>query len=428
MKYYDPDASASYSILNLPIKLDKTELEKAINQQLGQVVFEDSDFSDGLMIKATRQSDVTLEVADQTVKYFVPIDLWVKKDVMITAVEAEGALNLEFETFFDVKPDWQLETKTDLKKYDWTKTPVVKLGIGNLNVTSIANQFIEQAKSQLSSAIDEQIKYAIDLKREINRAWNEMQSPILVSEEYRTWLIMNPDSVRLTPLISRGNSIQSTVVIRAMPRMSMGAKPPNDNISPLPEFQYINEISNEHFSIFLGSEIPFDEAERITKQNMVGESYSYGKRSVKVEDINLYGQGNKLVVKTSLSGSYTGDVFFTGKPEYNDRKNEIVMKDVDFDFSSKKTLMKTASWLFKGSLKKTIQENLNFQLNQNLEAAQSAIEHQLENFDLGPGIKIVGNLNELNVSHIYISSTGINVKVGLDGKLHIEVKQFTASK
>ena len=428
MMYSDPDASSDYSILNLPIKLDKAELEKALNQQLGQTLYEDSDFKDGLLIKATKQSDITLEVADQKVKYFVPLDLWVKKDVVLTNVEAEGALNLEFETAFDIKPDWRLETKTDIKKYEWTKNPVVKLGIGNLNVTSIANQFIEQAKSQLSAAIDDQIKNVIDLKGEISRAWNEMQTPILVSEEYRTWLLMNPDSIRLTPLKSEGNSIQSTVVIRARPRMHMRTKPTNGKIVPLPNFQFINEPSKDHFSIFLGSEIPFAEAERITKQNMVGESYSYGKRSVTVDDIDLYGQGNKLVVKTTLSGSYTGDVFFTGKPEYNDRKNEIIMKDVDFDFSSKKALMKTASWLFKGSLKKTIQENLNFQLNQNLEAAQQAIEQQLEHFDLGPGIKMVGNLNELNVSHIYISTTGINVKVGLAGKLHIEVNEFSTTK
>ena len=427
MKYYDPDSSNHSSVLNLPIKLDKIELEKTINMQLGEVIYEDNDFSDGLLIKATRQLDVTLEISDQKVKYTVPINLWVKKDVMITTVKAEGSLILEFETIYKVNPDWQLETKTEMSKYEWTEAPVVKLGFGNLNVTSIANQFIEQAKGQLSSAIDEQIKNLIDLKSEVGQAWNEMQSPILVSEEYKTWLLMNPDSVRLTPLVTKGDVIESIVVITAQPRMYMGEKPTIHTSAKLPDFQFTDKPPREDFSLFLGSEISFEEAERIIKQNMIGEIYNYGKRSIKVEDISLYGQGNKLVLKTSLSGSYEGEVFFTGKPEYNERKNEIVMKEVDFDFSSKKTLMKTASWLFKGTLKKTIQENLNFHLNENLDAAQKAIEQELENFDLGPGIKLVGNLNELNVSHVYVSTSGLNVKVGLAGKLHIKVKKFTSS-
>src|SRR5690606_20227519 len=106
MENFDPDANANASILNLPIKLSKTELEKTINHQLGETIYEDNDFSDGLLIKATRQSDITLQIAEQKVSYKVPINLWVKKDVVITNVNAEGSLILEFETAYNIKPDW----------------------------------------------------------------------------------------------------------------------------------------------------------------------------------------------------------------------------------------------------------------------------------------------------------------------------------
>ena len=424
MEYYDPENDSKISLLNLPIRLYKSDLEKKINQQLGEVLYEDNDFKDGLMIKATRQSDISLEIADRKVSYKVPINLWLRKDIAITSVDAEGALNLEFETEYEVKPDWQLETKTVLKKYEWTKTPVIKLGIGKLNVTSIANQFIDKAKGQIASSIDEQVKNLIDLKSEINKAWTELQKPILVSKEYKTWLLMNPDTVRLTPLKTVGDLVESTVVITSRPRMFIGEKPAAEGAATMPGFQYVQQAPTENFLLYLGSEIPFAEAERIAKENMLGETYTYGKRKVKVEGIELYGKGNKLVVKTSLSGSYNGDVFFTGKPEYNDRKNKITFKDVDFDFSSKKTLLKTASWLFKGSLKKKIQESLNFQITENIDAAQSAIEKELENFEVAPGIKIVGNLDALNVSHVFVSAAAINLKVGLSGKLLLEIKDF----
>ncbi|MEZ4934241.1 MAG: DUF4403 family protein [Saprospiraceae bacterium] len=74
MENYDPDANTKSSVLNLPIKIYKSELEKTINQQLGEVIFEDDDYSDGLLIKATKQADVSLEIADKIVRYSVPIN------------------------------------------------------------------------------------------------------------------------------------------------------------------------------------------------------------------------------------------------------------------------------------------------------------------------------------------------------------------
>lgn len=423
MEYYDPDNESNISLLNLPIRLYKSDLEKRLNQQVAEVLYEDSDFNDGLMIKATRQSAISLEIADRKVGYQVPVQLWLRKDLVITSVDAEGSLNLIFETAYEVNPDWQLSTKTVLKSYEWIEAPVVKLGIGNLNVTSIANQFIDKAEGQITTAIDEQVKNLIDLKREINQAWQELQKPILVSEEYKSWLVMNPDTVRLTPLETEGDLVEGTVVITSRPRIFVGEKPLSLNEVEMPNFRYVDKAPKEDFSIFMGSQIPFEEAERIVKTSMVGETYSYGKRKVTVEALELYSKGNKLAVKTSLSGSYEGDVFFTGQPEYNDRKNEITFKNVDFDFTSKKALMKTASWLFKGSLKKRIQENLNFHITENIEATQKAIEKELEDFELAPGVKLLGNLEELQVSHVYISATGINVKVGLQGNLLLEIKE-----
>ena len=428
MEFYDPDAKSDASLLNLPIKLYKTELEKTINDQLGEVIYEDNDYSDGLLIKATKQADIALHVSDHKVSYKVPIKLWVKKDVILTNVTAEGALDLEFETAYDIKPDWQLETKTNLTKYEWTQAPVVKLGFGNLNVKSIANQFIDQAAKELTSSIDNQVKQLIDLKSEVAKAWQELQKPILVSKEYNTWLLMNTDSVHLAPLNTVGDMIESTVIITARPRMTLGSQPSASKALPIPNFRYAENANGKDFAIYLGSEIPFSEAERIAKQNMAGETYTYGKRKVKVENVKISGQGNKLAVKTTLSGSYVGDVTLIGRPEYHDRKNEIILKNVDFDFSAKRTLMKTASWLFKSPLKKTIEENLNFHLNENLLSAQKAIETELENFQLGPGIKIISNLEELNVSHVYIDTRGINVKVGLTGELALEITNFMARK
>ncbi|MEK7254359.1 MAG: DUF4403 family protein, partial [Bacteroidota bacterium] len=97
------------SVIHIPIKIYKSELQQSINQQLGDVLYEDKNLSDdGLMLKATRRENVTLEIDNQQIKYRVPLNLWVKKDLTLTDVEAEDSLALEFSTRYNIKPDWSL--------------------------------------------------------------------------------------------------------------------------------------------------------------------------------------------------------------------------------------------------------------------------------------------------------------------------------
>lgn len=410
------------STLNLPIRISKAELEKNINDQLGEVLFEDNDMrGDGLAIKATRHGDISLKVEGQRVAYLVPVDLWVKKDLGITTVSGEGALSIELATDFDIRPDWDFQTNTELVKYEWTKTPVVRTPLGSLNVTGIADQFIGQFRGEITSTIDRELRSVLDLKKEVGKAWKELQKPFPLSDEYATSLIINPTSVGMTPLRTTDGQIESTVVISALPKLFMGENTEAKNTSQLPDFQRLESAENEDFAISLSSAIPFGEAQRIAKQNMLGETYTFGSRSVKVEDVELYGQGNKMVVKTKLSGSYSGDVYLIGKPKFNVRKNQIELEDVEFDFSSKKALMRSAAWLFKGSFKRKIQDELDFHLTQNLASTKEAIQKELERFQLAPGMELKGNLSELNVSEVFIGADAIHVRVGLNGQLNLAI-------
>ncbi|MEK7256416.1 MAG: DUF4403 family protein, partial [Bacteroidota bacterium] len=349
------------------------------------------------------------------------LNLWVKNDLTLTDVEAEGSLALEFSTRYNIKPDWSLETKTEVSGYKWIQQPVVKLGFADLPVTSIANLVLNQTKKELSKGIDEEVAGLFDLKKEIETAWKEMHDPVQLSEEYKTWLLLNPQSISMTPLKANGNFVEATVIVVSKPTISLGEKPTTPQVSRLPPFQF-GSVAGDDFTMYLSTEIPFKEAERLSRQNMVGEVFTQGKKQVKVEDIELFGQGNKLVVNTKLSGSYNGSVYFTGKPVFNADKNKIEMQEVDFDFTTQKTLLKTASWLFKGTLKKKVQDNLNFFLKYNLDDTRQMIQQELDNYQIAPGIAMKGNLEELNLSHVYIAADAIKVRIGLKGKLNLEVK------
>ncbi len=424
-EYYENlSTEAPVSTINIPIRIHKNELLQSINQQIGEILFEDNNLADdGMMIRAKKKGNITVEINDQEIRYRVPVDLWVKKDVMISYVEAEGAIALDFVTRYSIKNDWSLQTNTQISSYDWTRKPIVKLGFANLEITPIANAFLNQAKDDLAKSIDTEVKNVLDLRKEIETAWKEMQEPILLSDEYASWLTLNPQSIGMTPLKADGNMIQSTIVVETRPSVALGEKPKAGKAGKLPAFSY-RSVDNEDFTLYLDADIPFKEAQRLSRQSMVGEQFTYGKKSVTVEDIELYGQGNKLVVNTKVKGSYNGNVYFEARPEYNAKKNKIDLEDVEFDFSTQKTLMKSASWLLKGPMKRKVQESLNFYLNYNLEDTKAMIQKEMQNYQLAPGVSMNGLLNELSVSHVYIAAEAIRVRIGLKGNLKLEVKSL----
>jgi hypothetical protein len=422
-EFYNPDITeVEPSVINLPLKFYKTELLKAINDKIGDMLYEDTNLKDdGMAMRAKKRENITIDINDKEISYRVPVDIWIKKDVMVSMVEAEGALALEFTTKYNIKPDWSLETQTELKNHKWLKEPVVKLGFADLPITSIANMVLKQSRTSFAKSIDAEVKNLFDLRKEMETAWKEMQDPFLLSDEYKTWLLMNPQSVGMTPLKSNGNTVESTVVIVTKPAVYLGEKPTAPTASKLPAFSYAT-AGADNFALFLDTDVSFKEAERLSKQNMIGEVFSYKNKQVRVEDIELYGQGNKMVVRTNLKGSYSGDVYLIAKPEYNAEANQIQLKEVDFDFSSQKVLMKSASWLFKGPMKKQLQENLDFYLNYNLEDAKKAIQENINDYQLAPGINLHGLLDDLSISHVYVASNAIRVRIGLRGKLNLEVK------
>ena len=421
-KYLADSLKTETSIINIPIQIGKTALQENLNRQLGEVLYEDSTMQDDqLMIRAIKKEDVVIAVDSQAFSYRVPLDLWIKKGWAITDFEAEGELELQFITRYEIQENWKLETHTEVAGYQWLSKPVLKLGFVDLPIKFIANKVLERTKETISNAIDEQVAAFFDLHAEIEKAWSDLHKPILLSEEYKSWLLINPSQISMTPLEMEEDTLKSTLFLEAKPGLVFGKKPTPPPSPPLPRFQFSDQ-SGTNFSLFIDTQIPFEEAERISRENLLGESFSFGHRTVKVETLELYGQGGKVVVNLGLSGSYKGHVYLIGKPKYNASKNKIELKELDFEFTTKKILLKTAAWLFKSAFKKQIQKNLNFYLNENLQELKRTIQVELNSFELANGVALQGQLDELNLAEVFVLSTGFLVQVGLKGQLNVKIE------
>jgi len=409
------------SEINIPIRINKNEIERQLNEQLSGDFYKDSNAADdGLMVRATKKGDISIEFHNQEIFYRVPVDLWIQKSLAITTAEARGSIDLVFKTAYQLRRNWALDTQTEVTGFEWTKKPVLKVGFAKIPMEGIANLILDKAKSQVTAAIDEQVKNSLNLSETINDTWLQLHKAVELSREYNTWLLPNPQALSLSPLKTDGDTLETNVHVQVRPQVYIGERPSTPLASELPVFQY-SDKKGEDFQIKIITEIPFVEAEKMALSGLRGQTFSQGNRSVMITDIEVFGQGNKIVIGTETTGSYNGKIYFKGKPVFSEKRNKIELKEVDFDFSSKKFLLGSLSWLFKGKFKDVIQENLDFQLLTNISEMKNTIEAQLSNYTIAPGILMNGKLDDLAVQKVYVTTDAIRLTVALEGKLKVNV-------
>lgn len=415
------------STLSIPVSISVDEILRALNARLaGQALFEDYSFDDngrdGLMMNAWKSQDITLFLSGNTVKYRVPLKIWLKKELLFgTAAEAEGELALNFKTTFGINPDWSLSTQTEVEWHEWLGRPVLKTGVGDISVETIANLALNRSKKTLSKTLDQFVSQQINLKPYVQEAWEAIQQPVLLDETYRMWSKTTPISIGLTPMTTYNNALQTKIAVECLNDVSFGEKPAFRENSVLPNLTLLNEAPDD-FQMRFATDVPFAEAERLAKNIMVGQVFESGKKKVKVEDLTLWGNNDRIVVNTLLSGSFNGKIYFIGRPEFNPVKNQIEVKDLDFHVDTRNFLLRSASWIFQGPIKKKMAQSMAYPLAQQISEVKNAVQQTLLNYPIQPGVTLHGILDSVAVQDTRVTPTGIRVNLFSTGKVNVDVQ------
>jgi Domain of unknown function (DUF4403) len=420
---YDPIGEKPLvSTINIPVNISRFELENAINKQLFDLIYEDANLDDdGLAMRAWKIAPITMTLTGNEIKYRVPVNIWVKKSLTLTSAEVDGDIALNFKTIFNIKEDWSLETWTNIETYEWLKAPKLKTSLWDIPVENLANLILNKSKSTLTASIDKLVREQMSLRPAVQTAWDAMQTPSLMSEDYQMWVKTTPISMTMTPLRCENEVIKTNIGVEAISEVTVGKEPSFRQNSMLPPFRFTN-FTKDNFAVQIQTDIPFGEAAAIARKLMVGQTFASAGKTVRVDDIEIYGQGDKLVTLTKLSGGFNGKIYFIGKPVFDSTANVIRMQDFDYQLDTKNFLFKSASWIFQGQIKKMMEKNLTFPLEENIKTLRATIGQTLENFEIKPGIILTGNLDDVRFDRTFLTKNSIRVDMSARGKLNLDVK------
>ena len=424
--YTPADEPPLVSTIAIPVNISIQDLVNSLNSRLnGKALFEDLSYTDngndGLMLTIWKSQNITMFLSGNTIKYRLPLKLWMKKSLLVTDAEAEAELALNMKTTFNINEDWSLGTQTEVEYHEWLSKPKLKTGVGDISIETLANLALNRSKKTLSQTLDRYVSQQLTLKPYVEQVWTALQEPILLDSAYRMWVKTTPTSIGMTPVATDWNNIRATIAVECLNDVTFGEKPWFRENSSLPNLLHIADAP-DGYQVRIATDVPFPEAERLARNMMIGQVFESGKNKVKVEDIQLWGNNDKLVVNSKLSGSFNGNIYFIGRPEFNPQKNQIEVRDLDFHVDTRNFLMRSAAWLFSGAIKNQMKKAMVFPLDENIRELKSSVQASLEHYELSPGVLLTGTVDSVTVENTRITPTSIRVNLFSKGRLNVDVK------
>jgi hypothetical protein len=432
-QYSDKDIKMEkyLSTLNLGINIDIKDVENQINSQLNGLIFEDNSMTDNnndlFMCKVWKRENISLSTNANALAYKVPLKVWLKVGYKALGIlvekETEFDFNINLQTVFDISPKWEAQSSSTLLSYDFVSTPKIKLGPIDIPVTNLVKKGLDAQAPKILKALDESIKEKIEIKKYVLQAWNMAAQPQLLSEQYQTWLHVSPQELLLSPFVLSAGHIQTNIGIKAYTQTITGSKPKVTPATTLPDLRKTDKIASD-FQVGIMSELSHQQAVQIAQKTVVGQNFEFqnGKYQVKVEDIDIYGTENQLVIKTDLSGSIAGTIYFKGQPYYDPQSRSVKLKNFDYDLKTKNLLAKAASWLMAGKLASTMQQNLEIPFGGQIDQIKAELASYLGGKQLAKGVYLHGKLADITPEQVMLTPTSIYARVMANGHVTLQIK------
>jgi hypothetical protein len=427
--YLPSNLAPSLSEIPLKVELDVKKLETSVNKKMNGLIYEGSNISNkDLSIKVWKAQNFTFTINNNVIEYRVPLKLWTRFAWKVQKFgltvgdnyEANGSIALTYKTTISIDKNWKLVSKTTGSGYEWIETPRLNIVGATVPVTPIASLALSQCDKLITAEIDKTLAESIDLKKYIGMAWNEAQKPRQVSAENNLWIRITPKDIYVSPFTTTNNKLNMSLALYAQIESFMGAQPASNPAVSLPPFKYVNRPAQQ-FNLNVGIDATFDKIAEMSKKQLVGKTFSEGKKSITITDLSIFGSGGKAVFVADVTGSMKGRIYFTGNMVYNAEKTAVEITNPEFDIKTSNTLVKSASWLLHGMILKQLTPYLTYPIKDDLEKMKLEVNKMMGNYSIMDGVSLQGNLNNVSFTSLNLVPGAVRIQANVKGNIALKV-------
>lgn len=400
------------STLNIPIEASADEIARVLNQAVRKELYKGSTKTRGVTAEVLRSEPIVVSAADNFLFVSLPITMSLSYGMFETRAIP---LKLKFKVKAGVTPDWRLHT--EIYYLGLSDLLAEEVGIGPLSFKprSIVEGITQPVQKLLSDLLAQKINDLFPLKTQVAKVWDMSRKPVLLDKNYNAWLKLTPREVMLYPLYAQNNRVRVSVGISAFAELVVGPEPAGQPPLPLPNLKLVNTFDNA-FRIALNADLFYKDLCAIATPLLLNKRFDSDGKSIVIKDLDLYGNGDKIVVKLQTEGALEGVFYLTAKPVFNPLTNVFSVDDVDFDMQTKDLLLQSADWFLHGSIRGMIQEKLNMNLTGQLEQSRRMAGKALARVQLAEHVFLKGEMKNLMFSDIIVQKDKISIQVYTEGE------------
>lgn len=289
-----------------------------------------------------------------------------------------------------------------------------RVTFANININDVLVKQLKPELGTFAKMIDAEIAKQ-DLKPYILPIWKAFQEDISVP--YTGYLRFQPQSLSVSELNMSGTILNFVVGLTAAPTIQ--SSPWNKPITPLPNLSPYKKGSG--FEVYTNLKLDYDSLSKQLFEMMKTQSFELGKDKITVTSLRLFPAANKLGIELGFEGTKKGVFYLLGSPNFDNAKNSLALKDVEYDLKTKNVLIKTAKWLLDETIRKKLESQMVFDMNELVTLTKKSINESL-NQNMGNGIKTQGKLKSLELVDWSLQTEAIWVRAKTLGDISVVVE------
>ena len=423
--------------MNLDIRLPAEELAVAVDEGFPPVASREEDWNDAGTLGGQDDVRFLYRLVRGSFRYRMTHDhfdvwfdhvryrVWARKSQGQEFVEGRCGhgddppkrLNLAARSALTWSDQWRLQSHTTFAEPVFVE-PCQLAGL-DLDATPLLKSVLQPRLVALGQSIDRIIRRRTEAKKRAETVWQKLQEPVELSANQ--WLVSNPSDARVGPITSNGTLFVKTSVNLVMePKIVSGSKPEAVPTS-LPPLQ-LAALPLEGFHLALPIALEYARINQRLEEEMLGQEFQTPLGdTLKVEGVQFYGSGDKLILALRVSGAVNGNLYATGTPVFEEGLGILRFVDLDFTVDTRNVLVRSANWMFHENILSSLKAHAVIDLSSQLQTLRSRLETALTR-DLGPDARLQAEVLTLRPRGVYPTASGVEVHIIADGAMWVELR------
>ena len=288
----------------------------------------------------------------------------------------------------------------------------------NVDATRPLQTMIDGQLKEFSRQVDSLLPIAADLRPLADSIWRSFLEPSALDSLNTLWLVLDPQAIRVMPLVGSGPSFVTALIVYAKPRVVVGAKPPTI-ARPLPVLSLGSSPGN--FVVPVSVELPFNEVNRLATELLVAETAN---TSARVDSVRVGASGDSLRIVLSVSGALRGRLTLMSRLRWDPVVRELQMDELNWNLESRGLMSRMKATIGAPLIGRAIRKATmggRVPLGAQLDSVRTQML-QLLNRTVSPGVILSGSISSFDVESVTTTPSAFVVRARLVGQASVVIQ------